>query len=306
MNAQGLRRARLPEQRLRRPGAGHGRGDPGVLQAHLRRDVPDVREARDQGGPRPVADLRLPRRNRQPAGLELQQVRRRQGRQGRRVLPEQGDARGGRAARGHRQGARRAVADARCSTRRRRAALGRDARAIVSFARFPCTPQPWPTSRLAPPTSSRSVSGPSAIAAATRSASPSATPLPPVDAVNDAGRGRRLGRQPARQRPGADRRHARRARPHRRASSSRPARATGSSCRWRPSTCSPTRCSRTAPSPPTIRDVRAYALQKTMSAMDLGAELGAEDLRASGAAARAPRPTPAAARTTRSSGCAKR
>ena len=41
----------------------------------------------------------------QPAGVELQQVRRRQGRQGRRVLPEQGDARRAGAARRDRQGA---------------------------------------------------------------------------------------------------------------------------------------------------------------------------------------------------------
>ena len=49
---QGLQRARLPEQRLRRPGAGHGAGDRHLLQAHLRRDLPDVREGRDEGGRR--------------------------------------------------------------------------------------------------------------------------------------------------------------------------------------------------------------------------------------------------------------
>ena len=40
-----------------------------------------------------VADLLLPRHVGKPAGVELQQVRHRQGRQDRRVLPEQGDAR---------------------------------------------------------------------------------------------------------------------------------------------------------------------------------------------------------------------
>ena len=39
--------------------------------------------------------------------------------------------------------------------------------------------------------------------------------LPPVDAVAHAGRGGRVGREPARQRSGADRRHTRRARSHR-------------------------------------------------------------------------------------------
>ena len=43
---------------------------------------------------------------REPAGLELQQVRHRQGRQDRRVLPEQGDAGGAGAARRDREGAR--------------------------------------------------------------------------------------------------------------------------------------------------------------------------------------------------------
>ena len=42
-------------------------------------------------------------------------------------------------------------------------------------------------------------------------------PLPPVDAVALLARSRRVGREPPRQRPRADRRHARRARPHRRA-----------------------------------------------------------------------------------------
>ena len=47
--AEGIRRARIPEQRLRRAGARHGAGDRAVLQAHLRRDVPDVREGGDEG-----------------------------------------------------------------------------------------------------------------------------------------------------------------------------------------------------------------------------------------------------------------
>ena len=85
-----------------------------------------------------------------------------------------------------------------------------------------------------------------------------------------------MGREPARQRPGADRRHARRARSHRRATSRRPATTTASSCRWRPSVLF---------TDPVFRDgaftandpaVRAYAVQKTMRAMDLGAELGAK------------------------------
>ena len=78
-------------------------------------------------------------------------------------------------------------------------------------------------------------------------------PLAPVDAVAAARRGRRLGRQPPRQRPRADRRHAGRARSHRRASSRPPATTTASSCRWRPSTCSSTRSSATARSPRTTR-----------------------------------------------------
>ena len=44
----GLRGARLPVQPVRRPGAGHRRGDPDVLLDELRRHVPDVREARGQ------------------------------------------------------------------------------------------------------------------------------------------------------------------------------------------------------------------------------------------------------------------
>ena len=46
--------------------------------------------------------------------------------------------------------------------------------------------------------------------------------------------------------------------------------------RWRRRTCSATRSSRTARSPATTPRVRAYAIQKTMRAMDLGAEFGAK------------------------------
>ena len=50
-------------------------------------------------------------------------------------------------------------------------------------------------------------------------------------------------------------------------------------CRWRPPTSSPTRSSRTARSPSNDPKVRAFALQKTMRAIDLGVELGAKRLR---------------------------
>ena len=85
-----------------------------------------------------------------------------------------------------------------------------------------------------------------------------------------------------------------------------PASAMTSSCRWRRSICSSIRCFATARSRRTIARVRAYAVQKTMRAMDLGAELGAQDLRAVGRARRHARPTPAGGRTRRSSGCARR
>ena len=89
----------FPEQRLRRPGAWHRAGDRAVLQAHLRRDVPDVREARHQARADTVADLSVPRNVRSSASLELQQVRHRQGRQDRRVLSERRHAGIARAAR---------------------------------------------------------------------------------------------------------------------------------------------------------------------------------------------------------------
>ena len=121
----------------------------------------------------------------------------------------------------------------------------------------------------------------------------------------DARRSRRLGRQSSRQRSRPHRRYARRARSHRQGVPGAPAPGTTSSCRWRRSTCSSIRSFATAPSRRTTRRVRAYAIQKTMRAMDLGAELGAKTS-CSGAAARGPRRTRAAARTTRSSGCGRR
>ena len=67
----------------------------------------------------------------------------------------------------------------------------------------------------APNTSSPSVSGPSATAVAIRSAPRSVRSAAAGRRREDAGRSRRVGREPARQRSGADRRHPRRARPHR-------------------------------------------------------------------------------------------
>ena len=81
---QGLHRPRLPLQRLRRTGAGHGERDPVVLPVDLRRDVPTVRQ-----GPRERrragATLRLSHRRRREAegrgrrDVELREVPRRQG-----------------------------------------------------------------------------------------------------------------------------------------------------------------------------------------------------------------------------------
>ena len=53
-------------------------------------------------------------------------------------------------------------------------------------------------------------------------------------------------------------------------------RTTAWSSRWRRRTCSAIRSSRTARSPSNNARVRAYAIQKTMRAMDLGAEFGAK------------------------------
>ena len=91
-----------------------------------------------------------------------------------------------------------------------------------------------------------------------------------------AGRGRRLRRQLPRQRPGADRRHAGRTRPHRSRLQEGPDATPAWSCRWRPPTSSAIRPSRTARSPANDPKVRAYALHKTMHAIDLGVELGAK------------------------------
>ena len=74
----------------------------------------------------------------------------------------------------------------------------------------------------------------------------------------------------------------RRARSHRHGRSRTPAAITASSCRWRPSTCSIDPVFRDGAFTANDARVRAYALQKTMRAMDLGAELGAGDLRAVG------------------------
>ena len=100
--------------------------------------------------------------------------------------------------------------------------------------------------------------------------------LPPVDGRGAARRGRRLGRQPARQRPRPDRRHARRARPHRRRLQGAPAPQHGLVVPM---------ATVNLFYDPVFRDgaftandprVRAYAVQKTLRAMDLGAELGAK------------------------------
>src|SRR6266851_3943966 len=88
---QGLQRARVPEQRLRGPGARHGRGDCDVLQVDLRRDLPDVREARHEGGTGSVADLRFSQPVRTAAGLEFREIRDRQEGPDRRLFPQSGD-----------------------------------------------------------------------------------------------------------------------------------------------------------------------------------------------------------------------
>ena len=100
--------------------------------------------------------------------------------------------------------------------------------------------------------------------------------LPPVDAVAHAGRRGRVGREPARQRSRADRRHTGRTRSHRPRVQGRVRAPPASWCRWRPSTCSSTRSFRDGAFTSNDPRVRAYALQKTMQAMDLGAELGAK------------------------------
>ena len=100
-------------------------------------------------------------------------------------------------------------------------------------------------------------------------------PLSPVDAVGDARRSRRLGRQPPRQRSRAHRRHPRRARPHRQR--------LQAACEQHHLVVPMATVNLFFD--PVFRDgaftandarVRAYAVQKTMRAMDLGAELGAK------------------------------
>ena len=125
-------------------------------------------------------------------------------------------------------------------------------------------------------TSSRSACGRWATPAAIRSASPSAPVLSPVEIVAAARRGRRLWRELPRQRPRAHRRHAGRPRPHRRGLQEGAGGDRARGARWRPRTSSAIRSSRTARSPRTTPRVRAYALQKTMRAIDLGVELGAK------------------------------
>src|SRR5262249_51661432 len=94
---QGVHRARLPEQRVRRAGAGLAGADQDLLRAELRCHLPDGRQARDQARPRTVADLCVSRARRGRAELELLQVRRGEGRRGTRFLSEQRGSRGSRA-----------------------------------------------------------------------------------------------------------------------------------------------------------------------------------------------------------------
>ena len=120
-----------------------------------------------------------------------------------------------------------------------------------------------------------------------------------------AGRGRRVGRQPARQRPRADRRHARRARSHRQgvqAGLRRPRhrRADGDG---EPVLRSGR--SGTARSPPTTRRCAPTPCRRRCARWT-SAPSSARRSSCSGAAAKAPRPTPAAAPTRRSSACARR
>ena len=118
-------------------------------------------------------------------------------------------------------------------------------------------------------------------------------------------RGRRLGREPARQRSRADRRHAVRARPHRRrlqegVRGQHARRADGDRQSF-------LRCRRfaTARSPPTIRAC-ARSPCRRRCARWISAPSSARRFSCSGAGAKAPRPTRAGGRTRRSSGCARR
>ena len=97
-------------------------------------------------------------------------------------------------------------------------------------------------------------------------------------------RARRLGREPPRQRPRPVRRVGGRARPDRRPLPRRARRDRRAACRWRRRTSSRTRSSRTAPSPPTTRRSAASRCARRCDAIDLGVELGADDLRLLGRA----------------------
>ena len=125
-------------------------------------------------------------------------------------------------------------------------------------------------------TSSPSACGPSATPAATRSASRCASRSSPVEIVHLLAEVGAYGRQPPRQRPGADRRDAGRARPRSCATSRRRCDDTGLVVPMATTNLF---------SDPVFKDgaftandprVRAYALQKTMRAIDLGVELGAK------------------------------
>ena len=97
-------------------------------------------------------------------------------------------------------------------------------------------------------------------------------------------RGRRMGREPSRQRSRADRRHARRARPHRRATSSGACEQHGLVVPMATVNLFYDPVFRDGAFTANDARVRAYAVQKTMRAMDLGAELGAKIVRALGRA----------------------
>ena len=104
----------------------------------------------------------------------------------------------------------------------------------------------------------------------------------------EARRARRLRRQLPRRRPDPVRQRRRRAR---RRSSTGSARAWPTPAWWSPRpppTSSPTPSSRTARFTSNDRDVRRFALRKVMRNIDLAAELGRQDLRRAGVAARAP------------------
>ena len=88
-------------------------------------------------------------------------------------------------------------------------------------------------------------------------------------------RDRRVRRELPRRRPRAARLVGRRARADPQAVPARARQHRASRCRWPRRTCSRTRCSRKARSPPTIPAVRRWAITKTLDAIDMGVELGA-------------------------------